>query len=194
MLTTATRPSTRTTGTATARPDPAGRAGSRPTGPAGTRPGRGRGRPGGAPRRPVRLQDLAATFALLYLEVESGRRPPRQVVRLMDPRLAAQLERIWVRPGEPGQVVSVTGQRTGPASYEAVAVVRRGRRCGALALRLARRGGRWVVAEAIRPEDGVLPDPPFSFPAEGVDAFDLVGESDATCAEAGHGAPMTIAL
>jgi hypothetical protein len=166
-----------------------GAAGARPSGPAGSRPRQRAPRTSAPPRS---LRELAAGFAAVYLEVESGRRKPVQAAKVMDRKLYAQLERIWIRPGEPGRVVSVTGHLVSRDAYEAVAVVRRGGRFGSLALRLARKGTGWVVVDASRPEDGPLPEPVVPIPVDEHDAFDLAGSPDA-CAPAGEEALVPLA-
>lgn len=179
-----------------------GRPGTHPSGPAGRRPPPTSGRPGGAdagqPPQPT-LRALAADVAQLYLEIECGRRPWTQARHVLEPRLAAQLEGVWVRPGTPGRLLAVTGSRTTADVYEAVAVVRRGPRVGAIAIRLVRRADRWLVAEAVRPEDGPLPEPPWPLQEDGadaLDAFDLADDVDwaaaratADAADAGKGRP-----
>lgn len=138
------------------RPHAAGAgAGSHPVGPAGRHPAQRR--PAERPGRS--LCDLARDVAQLYLEVECGRRSARQAAPLLEARLRTQLEGVWVRPGQPGRVLRVAGARSAADVYDAVAVVERGTHVGALAIRLVRRGGRWRVAEAYRPEDGPLPEP-----------------------------------
>jgi Family of unknown function (DUF6459) len=133
-------------------------------------PGRRLVPPAPAPRRARRpgvadderrLALMARGFAQLYLEVEAGWRPRSQLARLMTPRLYVQLFDVWVRPGRPGQVVRVRGALAGPGRYEAVAVVRRPGRFGAVALSLVRCNGAWRVHDAVRPEDGppVVPLP-----------------------------------
>lgn len=137
---------------------PGGPAGRGPEGPAGRGP---------KPRRPpgrdaARLRWLAAGFGQAFLEVESGRRTRAQLDRVLCPQLAFKLADRWVRPGPPGTVVTTHGMLVAPHRYEAVAVVRRGDRFGALAIVLVRIGGAWRVADAARPEDGapVRPVPP----------------------------------
>jgi hypothetical protein len=156
----------------TLAPRPA--AGTHPSGPAGRRPtppSPAAARPGAPPAS--RLTELVAGFAQLYLEVECGRRPPRMARRLLDPRLAAQLEGRWVRRGgPPGHLVRVTVVRTSADVVDAVAVVRRGARSGAIAIRLARRHGRWLVTDAVRPEDGPPPALAFTFPPDDVDPLE----------------------
>lgn len=137
-----------------------------PVGPAGRRPA------GGGDRRPHRsgsceLRTFVRGFMQLYLEVEVGRRPVRQAARLLDPELAARLEGVWVRAvgALPGRVVALTGGRVTADRCEAVAVVDRHGRRGAIAVQLRRKGGRWIVTDVVRPEDGPLPAPPFAFPS-----------------------------
>ncbi len=50
--------------------------------------------------------------------------------------------------------MTIRGVLVAPHRYEAVAVVRRGERFGALVIVLVRIGGAWRVADAARPEDG----------------------------------------
>ena len=162
----------------------AGPPGRRPAGPAGTAPDGGAGRrpgnpaPAGppAPARPSdgRLLGLASAYAALFLEVEAGRRPRRHLEPVMNPRLAARLAPVWVRGGPPGSVLRVSGCRTEAGHFDAVAVVRRCRRVGALCLRLVWTPAGWRVQEAARPEDGILPDPPVPVPLDEPDSFDLV--------------------
>lgn len=153
------------------RPDRRPSAGRAPAGPAGRGPGRNASggpqpcRPPSA--EPARLRELTAGFTQAFLEVEAGRRPRRQLDSLLCPLLAARLADVWVRTGALGKVVRVRGALVAPDRYEAVVVVRRGRRCGALAVVLARHGHAWRVVDAARPEDGVLPQPPAWCPWSG---------------------------
>lgn len=137
-----------------------GAAGSGPTGPAGRRP---------APERPAgrdsaddgdQLRRLAAGFAQAFLEVECGRRPRAQLRPVLCARLAGRLADVWLRPGPPGQVIHAHGAQVAPDRYEAVALVRRGQRFGALVVSLARNGAGWQVVEAARPEDAFIPSGP----------------------------------
>lgn len=147
-----------------------GVAGSAPAGGAGRRPANEH--PG---RRPTAgsLRDLAARFAVLFLEVEAGHRPRRQLAPLMTPLLYARVSEVWVRAGAPGTVTSVRGDAAGSDRYEAVAVVRRGQRFGALAFQLRRTASGWRVDDLIRPEDGRLPAPPYPVPIDEPDSFDV---------------------
>lgn len=148
-----------------AGPAPAGPAGTTPAGPAGRRPATttrdaGARRPGAA-RTDDALRELVVGFARAFLEVESGRRPRRQLRPVMSVELASRLAPRWVREGlPPGRVVRVSGTRTAPGRYEAVAIVARGDRYGALAVSLARRRGAWLVVEALRPELTETREPP----------------------------------
>lgn len=130
-----------------------GPAGAGPAGPAGRRP-EARRPPGRAPEGGDRLHRLAGGFVAAFLEVECGRRPREQLYPLLCPQLAARLAGTWVRPGPLGTVVRTYGRRITPGRYEAVAVVHRGGRYGALAVALAHTGSCWVVLDAARPEDG----------------------------------------
>ncbi len=92
----------------------------------------------------------------------------------MEPLLYVRLRDLWVRRGVTGRVVRVHGCRITPEVYEAVAVVRRGERYGALGLRLERHPSGWWVTRVERPEDGPLPEAPYRMPRPCLDAFDLV--------------------
>ena len=156
--------------------DLAGSAGMRPAGPAGTRPATGRpGNTGPAtvPSAPAawpagrRVPDdhlvaITRNFVVLFLEVEAGCRPRAQLAKLLTPMLYARLTDIWVRGGCPGQVITVSLLDRAPAHCDLIAIVRRGRRCGALSLRLLRVPGRgWLVDVIARQEDGHLPPPAY---------------------------------
>lgn len=152
-----------------------GPAGSRPAGPAGTRPSPARGDNNTAPPLPdagfppgsgaataVRLLGMARGFAELFLEVEAGRRPRRQLAPLLTPMLYARLTDVWVRGGIPGHVVTVTLLSREAAHCDLLVLVRRGTRHGALSLRLIRVPGRgWLVDVVARPEDRQLPPPAY---------------------------------
>jgi len=143
-------------GRAARRPRPSGQ--PRPLGPAGGAPA---GPAGRGPRRTARndvdredafLLDLARQFAAAYLEIEAGRRGVRQLLAVGWARVPAQP----VSPRAataPGRVVSVAGTRTLPGRFDAVALVRRGHRFGALVIRLTRHTGTWIVDDARCPED-----------------------------------------
>lgn len=120
--------------------------------------------PSNRPRADAALTEparVAAAFVLVYLEVECGRRPTVQLSGLMTAKAYAQVCR--AQQGAPratgagratlARLRSVRGVASGPDRYDAVVLVERGARTGAVALRLARSGSRWVVTEAVRPED-----------------------------------------
>lgn len=138
----------------------ASRATVAPIGPAGRQPA-------AHPRRqatgqPSTLHDMALAFVRLYLEVEAGLRPWSTMRGVVHPHLLLRLVPVWVRPTPvPARIVTFTGARTAPDTYEGVGIVRRDARCGAIAVQLRRRHGGWLVADAVRPEDGPLPGPPF---------------------------------
>jgi len=105
---------------------------------------------------------MAKQFAALFCEVEAGHRPRRQLAPLMSPLLYARVFDLWIRRNRVAPVVvSVRGAAVSATVYEAVVLVRRGDRVGALALRLVQRHGRWRVEDLARPEDGPLPPAPF---------------------------------
>lgn len=144
-----------------ARPQPG--AGASPAGPAGVRPA-----PAGPPARTrlTGVDDLAASFVRLFLEVEAGRRPRPQLRPFLTPMLYARLSQVWITSGPVGQVQAVRIVARRPAGADIVAVVRRGSRWGGIGLRLTRARGRWLVDEIARPEDGGLPAPPYPVPSE----------------------------
>lgn len=95
---------------------------------------------------------LARAVALLWLEVESGRRRPATVAHLLDHGLWQRLRHRWVRGGPPGQLVRLLVHRKSATSCDAVAVVARGERTGAITFRLCRRDDGWCVVDAGLPE------------------------------------------
>lgn len=118
-----------------------------PAGPAGRRPAAPRTR---APRREA--AELARAVALLWLEVESGRRRPAAVAHLLDHALWHRLRGRWVRGGAPGVLVAMLVEHHSSTMCDAVAVVRRGPRAGAITFRLRRRPDGWCVVDAGWPE------------------------------------------
>lgn len=99
---------------------------------------------------------LARAVAHAFLEVEAGRRPLAQLERILAPALWQRLSQLTIRsgPGPTGNaIIAVQGQRAGDDAFDAAVVVRRGDRCGVIALRLERRGTAWRVVELARPED-----------------------------------------
>jgi hypothetical protein len=148
------------------------------------RPPRG-GRP--APGEPARL---AAAAARWYVEVEAGRRPFAQAAELLSPALRTRIVARLHRQRAAGRATNQPGLRVvrnvrlwqvRDDAYEAVAVVDRGTRTTALAMRLERHHGRWRITELTGPEHGEppvrstsRPEPPASRP----DAFDEVLAAD----------------
>ena len=125
---------------------------------------------------PARLERMARAFAVLFLEVEAGLRPRRQLRRLIDPELFARLDGAWALEGNPaGRLLGLRGSVAAPGRYEVVALVARGRRVTALAFRLRRGAGGWQVDELCRPERGPLPEPAYPVPRDEPDLFELIG-------------------
>lgn len=133
------------------QPRPLGPAGGAPAGPAGRTPRRTVR--DGIGTEDARLLDLARQFAAAYLEIEAGRRDPRQLVAVGWARNPARAAATNNTTTTPGRVVSVVGARTLPGRFDAVALVRRGHRLGAIAIHLARQERSWVVRDARCPED-----------------------------------------
>lgn len=106
-------------------------------------------------RKPPTRRDvdrLARAVALLWLEVESGRRTPATVAHLLDHALWQRLRHRWVRGGPPGRLVRVLVHRKSATLCDAVAVVARGERTGAITFRLCHRDDGWCVVDAGLPE------------------------------------------
>ena len=105
------------------------------------------------------LHEMAYAFVQLYLEVECGLRPWGTLRRAVHPQLLLRLIPVWVRPSpHPPRLLSFTGTRTASDQYSGVGVVQRGDRCGAVSVELRCGRNGWQVTNAIRPEDGPLPD------------------------------------
>ncbi len=138
-----------------ARPG-AGRAGRAPLGPAGRRPGATSGWRALPAQQPVPEGVLRAyVFAMLFLEVEAGLRPRRQLIPLMTPGAFAQLQTVWVRGAPARRLLQVAACAADPVTVDAVALAAPPRgRTAAIALTLRRTPRRWLVAAAWRPEDG----------------------------------------
>lgn len=106
-------------------------------------------------RKPSTSRDvdrLARAVALLWLEVESGRRTPATVAHLLDHGLWQRLRHRWVRGGPPGRLVRVLVHRKSATLCDVVAVVARGERTGAITFRLCQRDDGWCVVDAGLPE------------------------------------------
>ena len=153
----------------TARPP--GAAGAAPAGPAGTHPS---GRPDGGRAPQPTLLALAEGFVTLFLEVEAGRRPRAHLAGVMTPMLYARLSDVWVCGGAPGTVLAVRVTGSGRAGVDLVALVRRGSRCGAIALHMVVTKRGWLVDDVALPEHGPLPLPPYPVPADDEDGDDLI--------------------
>ena len=124
----------------------------------------------------ARLERMARAFAVLFLEVEAGKRSRRPLTPLMCPVLVARLDQAWVRDGQaPGTLRSIHTTFVPPGRLEVVAIVARGCRVGALAFRIRRTADGWRVDDLVRPEDGALPPPAYPIPIDEPDVFDLVG-------------------
>ncbi len=161
-------------------PDPWARA--LPAAPAAARRPAGRA----SARRLDPREALAAGFAALFCEVQAGVRPRRLLRPFVTPLLQARLSYLRVHAGVPATVLGVAGSAVGPGIYEAVALVRRDGRCGAVALRLIRTPAGWRVDDVARPEDGPLPE--LRFPTDS-DDFDGGDGGDGNDGRGLDGAP-----
>jgi hypothetical protein len=112
---------------------------------------------------------------MLFLEVEAGRRPRRQLAPLLAPLLYTRLAGIWHRGGAPGAVESVRIVGLEGPRCDAVVMVRRGPRRGAIAVQLVRGRNGWRIEDLARPEDRALPPAPFPV-ADGDTEDDGAGE------------------
>lgn len=135
------------------------------------------------PRRPENepgedLDQLAARMALVFLEVEVGRRPLPQLREILSPALYRRVGRACQgRTRNPATsnrltvdaVRSVFSHRLSGDAFEASVIIDRGHRVTALALRLERHQGRWRVVELTAPEDGDRPRRTASLPQEDED-------------------------
>jgi hypothetical protein len=124
-------------------------AGSRPRGNAGRRPSEDAAAPD--PRR------LVGAVARIFLEVEAGRRPFRQLAPLLAPALLVRLEGTVPAPGPlpapvPHPIVAVRYDEPAPGIVDAVVVVRGRPRVTSLVIRIERHRGSWRVVELGRPE------------------------------------------
>ena len=175
---------------ATFRAGPDGRgAGSRPAGPAGTRPAGTKAQRPSALRPGDRALSMGRGFVTLFLEVEAGRRPRRQLARVMTPMLYARLTDAWLLPGPLGEIASIHLAGMQRDTCDLVAIVRRGPRCAAVALRLTRHPRKgWLVDDIARPECGPLPPPPYPVPAEDDDDDDEAAPLPAARHPQGNGA------
>lgn len=132
------------------------------------------------------IADLARGFVALFLEVEAGRRPRAHLAGIMSPMLYARLSEVWVRGGSPGTVLRVRVTGWSAAGVDVVALVRRGARCGAIALHLTTTPRGWVVDEVALPERGPLPLPPYPVPSAVDDDGDDLALVPSPVAPASH--------
>lgn len=146
----APRPRAMRSGAGTA---PGGPAGRRPAGGATPRPATGR-----PPRRD--LGEAVRGFAMLWLEVERGQRPLRQLRHLVSAELLDRLEQVTSRGAAPARVAGCAGMRTAADVYEGVVLLAGAGRRTAMCVTLRREGGgtgAWRVTDLGRPEAGPLP-------------------------------------
>ncbi len=122
-----------------------------------------RPRPAPATPDPVRLCEA---ISVALFEVESGRRPYRQIQPLLSYALEERVRRrlhrrgslgaaasLVARPSAPAEVLSVRADEPAPGVVEAVVVIRSGDRVEAVAVRCEQHRGRWVVMDLSRPDD-----------------------------------------
>jgi Family of unknown function (DUF6459) len=104
-----------------------------------------RGAPAGLPPPAT----VAGGIAMALLEIEAGCRSVAQLERVCTPELWSMLEQTVLRRGGPfpagNALIRVHCQENSPGRADAVAVVRRGARVQAMAMRLDASGGRWVL-------------------------------------------------
>src|SRR6266540_3193727 len=97
---------------------------------------------------------IAGGIAMALLEIEAGCRSVAQLERVCTPELWSVLEPTVRRRGGPfptgNALIRVHCQENTPGLADAVAVVRRGDRVQAMAMRLDAGGGRWVVSSEER--------------------------------------------
>ena len=135
---------------------------ARPTLPsAPTRPATAAGRRD----RPQRLHDptaLAVACATAYLEIRAGRRPARQLDRLLSPLVRLHLAAVVThhrgarrRCGDVS-VLRVVTSHGGPGLVDAVVVARDGASHTAVAVRIEYRPDGWKVTALGTPEDAAL--------------------------------------
>lgn len=100
---------------------------------------------------------LVIAVARAFLEVEAGLRPVSQLTPLLCPaldlRLAATVRSPRADRPSIDAIRSVRCVELPGGGVEAVVVVRRGQRCGALAVRAERHDGVWRIVEIARPEE-----------------------------------------
>jgi hypothetical protein len=91
------------------------------------------------------------SVAMALLEIEAGSRSAEQLERRCDAELWERIDRRLPRRGGAfvtgTALVRVMCQEHSPGLADGVAVVRRGQRVNAIAMRIDARDGRWVVTE-----------------------------------------------
>lgn len=115
--------------------------------------------------RRVAVRAAAARIVTLLNEVEAGLRPARQICPLFAVHLRGALRRVRPQPGPVAGLHRLVITTSVEGTYEVVAVCRRGRRFGAVGLRLSQSADGWIVADVAHPRfpvDGgtTLSDPP----------------------------------
>ena len=133
--------------------------------------------PSGSPLR------LIEAVALLYLEIEAGRRPASQLSRVLSPSVHRRLI-ARIRTGRhrgracpaPDAVRAIHTCQPATGAIEASVVVSVAGRFRALAIRAERHLGTWRIVELASPEDGEAPRRTSSLTerAPQPDAFDEV--------------------
>lgn len=111
---------------------------------------------------PVRAQDptaLAVAAATAYLEVRAGRRPARQLERLLSPVVRVEMARmIQDRRRQPPaiggiSVLRVVTSQPSPNILDAAVVCRDGSSHTAVAVRVEFRRSGWAISALSTPED-----------------------------------------
>ena len=110
---------------------------------------------------PLRLIEAAA---LLYLEVEAGRRPASHLRRIVSPSVYQRLQartrsrRRRRRPAPAADAITaIHTSHPAPGAVEVSVVATVAGRSRAIALRLERHVGQWRIVELACPEDRVAP-------------------------------------
>ena len=109
---------------------------------------------------PVDPTALAVEVASAYLEVRAGRRPPEQLDAVLARGARRRLRALVLRqrgrePAACGgaSLVRLVTSRPHDDAVEVVAVLRDPRGATAVAVRVDRRAGRWLVTDVGSPED-----------------------------------------
>ena len=106
---------------------------------------------------------VVATIARALLEVEAGNRPGAQLERVCHPTLWRVLDRRLTRHGGPRitcySLRRVLVQEHQPGLVDGVALLQRGPRLAAVAMRLDATAGGWQLTELQYVPASVRPDP-----------------------------------